>query len=120
MDDEADARRVLAKVLEGVGAHVTTAGSATEALAALAGATKEKGPDVLISDLGMPVQDGYDLIREVRRRGQYAGTIPAVALTAFAHSDDARDAQLAGFQTHIAKPVNIRDLTAAIAGLTGD
>ncbi len=67
----------------------------------------------------MPNQDGYDLIREVGRRGKYAGTLPAIALTAFAHNDHVRKATLAGFQAHIAKPVNIRDLTAAIASLTG-
>jgi signal transduction histidine kinase len=119
VDDEADARRMLAKVLEGAGARVTTAGSAVEALAALADATKEKGPDVLISDVGMPDQDGYDLIREVRRRGHYAGNLPALALTAFAHSDNAREAISAGFQSHISKPVNLRNLTEAIASLIG-
>jgi hypothetical protein len=119
VDDEADARRMLAKVLEGVGARVTTVGSAAEALAALADATKEQGPDVLISDVGMPDQDGYDLIREVRRRGHYTGNLPALALTAFARGDNAREAMSAGFQSHIAKPVNLRNLTAAIASLTG-
>ena len=70
VDDEADARRMLTKVLEGVGARVTTAASAAEALVALAAATENNdGPDVLVSDVGMPGQDGYDLIREVRKRG---------------------------------------------------
>ena len=110
---------MLAKVLEGVGARVTTVGSAVEALAELADATKEKGPDVLISDIGMPYQDGYDLIREVRRRGHYAGNLPALALTAFAHRDNAHEAMSAGFQNHVTKPVNLRNLTAAIASLTG-
>jgi signal transduction histidine kinase/ActR/RegA family two-component response regulator len=119
VDDEADARRMLAMVLEGVGARVTTAASAADALAALAeAAEKEDGPDVLVSDVGMPEQDGYDLIREVRRRGNSAQDLPAVALTAFAQSDDAHKAVLAGFQIHLAKPVNIRDLTVTIARLT--
>jgi CheY-like chemotaxis protein len=67
----------------------------------------------------MPDQDGYDLIREVRRRGNYAGNLPALALTAFAHSDNAREAISAGFQSHVSKPVNLRNLTAAIASLIG-
>jgi signal transduction histidine kinase/CheY-like chemotaxis protein len=120
VDDEADACRVLQKVLEGVGARVTTAGSANEALTVLAEA-KEKGqkPDVLVSDVGMPHQDGHDLIREVRRRGHDAAELPAVALTAFAHKDDARQATSAGFQIHIPKPVNLYELTAVISRLTG-
>jgi signal transduction histidine kinase/ActR/RegA family two-component response regulator len=121
VDDEADARRMLVKVLEGVGARVTTAGSATEALAILGDATEnEKGPDVLVSDVGMPGQDGYDLIRQVRRRGHQIRNLPAVALTAFAHHDDARHAELAGFQIHIPKPANLHALTAAISRLAGE
>ncbi len=116
VDDEADARRMLVKVLEGVGARVTTAGSAAEALTVLASATeKDKVPQVLVSDVGMPEQDGYDLIREVRRRGYNAGELPALALTAFAYDSDAREAESAGFQIHIPKPVNIYELTAAIS-----
>ena len=80
---------------------------------------KNQGPDVLVSDVGMPDQDGYDLIREVRRRGHDAEVLPAVALSAYAHKDDAHEATLAGFQVHIPKPVSIADLTAAIANLTG-
>lgn len=67
----------------------------------------------------MPGQDGYDLIRELRRRGYHADGLPAVALTAFAHTNDVRDAEVAGFQIHMPKPVNIGDLTAAITSLTG-
>jgi signal transduction histidine kinase/ActR/RegA family two-component response regulator len=115
VDDEADARRMLLKVLEGVGARVTTAASAAEALAILADSTETNRPDVLISDVGMPDQNGYDLIREVRRRGQHAEVLPAVALTAFAHHDDANQAALAGFP----KPVSIHELTAAISRLAG-
>jgi signal transduction histidine kinase/ActR/RegA family two-component response regulator len=119
VDDEADARRMLSKVLEGVGARISTASSAVEALAILDNASKEKGPDVLLSDVGMPDQNGYDLIREVRRRGHYGGSLPAVALTAFAHGNDAREATSAGFEAHLAKPANLRDLTAALARITG-
>jgi CheY-like chemotaxis protein len=74
---------------------------------------------VLVSDVGMPGRDGYDLIREVRRRGHLAEALPAVALTAFAHTNDAREATLAGFQIHIPKRVNVGDLTTVIARLTG-
>jgi CheY-like chemotaxis protein len=86
----------------------------------LGDATKKvSDADVLVSDVGMPGQDGYDLIREVRRRGHHADALPAVALTAFAHTNDAREAALAGFQIHLPKPVNVGDLTAVIARLTG-
>jgi CheY-like chemotaxis protein len=115
VDDEADARRVLVKVLEGVGAIVAAAGSAAEALAAL----HMMKPEVLVSDLGIPDQDGYDLIREVRRRGHHASDLPAVALTAFVHKDDAREALSAGYQVHVPKPVDPHDLTAIIASLAG-
>jgi CheY-like chemotaxis protein len=63
--------------------------------------------------------DGYDLIREVRRRGHHAEELPAVALTAFAHHADAREAELAGFQVHIPKPVNLYKLAAVISRLAG-
>jgi signal transduction histidine kinase/ActR/RegA family two-component response regulator len=119
VDDEADARRLLVKVLEGVGANVTAAASAAEALEAIAKKPTTGGVEVLVSDLGMPDQDGYDLIREVRRRGFHAKDLPAVALTAFVHKDDAREAVLAGFQVHIPKPVDPHDLTAVIASLAG-
>jgi signal transduction histidine kinase/CheY-like chemotaxis protein len=120
VDDEADARRMLTLILEGVGAQVTTAASVAEALAALSEATqKGQRPDVLVSDIGMPEQNGYDLIREVRRRGHHADKLPAIALTAFATKDAAHEAALAGFQVHVPKPVKIGDLTAMVASLAG-
>ncbi len=119
VDDESDARRMLLRVLEGVGAGVVMAGSAADALAVLAKTNGEPVVDVLVSDLGMPDQDGYDLIREVRRRGHHARDLPAIALSGFAHKDDAREAVLSGFQVHIPKPVDLHDLTAAIASLAG-
>ena len=115
VEDEPDARRLLVKVLEAVGATVTAAASADEALDAL----PKVHPDVLVSDLGMPDQDGFDLIREVRRRGHNAKDLPAVALTAFVYKDDQRQTLLAGFQVHVPKPVDPRDLTAVIASLAG-
>ena len=115
VDDEADARRVLMLVLERVGAIVVTAGSAPAAVEAVAKAR----PDVLISDLGMPDQDGLDLIRQLRRDGHDAKALPAVALTAFVQRDHAHLALLAGFQVHLPKPVDPYDLTSAIARLAG-
>jgi PAS domain S-box-containing protein len=115
VDDEPDARLLVAKSLEIVGAAVTMAQSAREALDLLS----EAHPHVLVSDLGMPMQDGYDLIQAIRSAGHDANDLPAVALTAFAHNEHRRRALLAGFQVHIVKPVDPHDLIAAIAGLAG-
>jgi signal transduction histidine kinase len=115
VDDEADARRVLVMVLERAGAVVTTADCARAAIEALPKAR----PDVLVSDLGMPDQDGFDLIRQVRDDGHGARDLPAVALTAFVQKDDAHLALLAGFQVHLPKPVDPYELTSVIARLTG-
>jgi hypothetical protein len=82
VDDEADARRMLVMVLERAGAVVTTADSA-RAIETL----PEARPDVLVSDLGMPAQDGFDLIRQLRDDGHDARDLPAVALTAFVQKD---------------------------------
>jgi signal transduction histidine kinase len=113
VDDDADARHVLDIVLEQAGAVVTAAGSVRDAMEALPVAR----PEVLVSDLGMPDQDGFDLIRQVRNSGHDAKDLPAVALTAFVQEDDARLALLAGFQVHVAKPIDPHDLTSVIARL---
>ncbi len=111
--DDPDARQILRLVLEQTGAIVTTAASAPEALGRLA-----RGRfNVLVSDLGMPEQDGFDLIRQVRALGHSATDLPAVALTAFVQADDARSAMLAGFQLHLPKPVDPLELTRAISDL---
>ena len=115
VDDEADARRILVMVLEQVGAVVIAVGSVREAIEAL----PEVRPDVLVSDLGMPEQDGFDLIRQVRDSGHDARDLPAVALTAFVQKDDARLALLAGFQVHVPKPVDPHELASVIASLVG-
>ncbi len=115
VDDEPDARRVLVKVLQDAGALVTVAGSAAEAMEALA----RSRPEVLISDIGMPDVDGLDLIRKLRAGGHHAKDLPAVALTAFVHKTDRRQALLAGFQVHIPKPVDPHDLLAVVASLAG-
>ena len=112
VDDEADARQLVRRVLTECGAEVAVAGSADEAMQLV----ESFRPDILVSDVGMPDQDGYDLIRQVRGRVA-AKTLPAVALTAFARSEDRRRALLAGFQTHVAKPVDPAELVAVVASL---
>jgi hypothetical protein len=115
VDDDADARSLMNRVLTGVGATVATAPDVGAAIAAIA----RSKPDLLISDIGMPHQDGYDLIRQVRAGGLNARELPAIALTAFARSEDRRRALLAGFQVHVAKPVEPAELTATAASLVG-
>ena len=115
VDDEPDARRLMEKILTDCEANVRTADSVDAALQALA----EYRPDVLISDVGMPDKDGYDLIREVRARDYSAKDLPAVALTAFARSEDRRRAMLAGFQVHLSKPADPDELVAVVASLVG-
>jgi signal transduction histidine kinase/ActR/RegA family two-component response regulator len=114
VDDEQDARDLIVHILRDRGADVQVALSGAEALNLLARAR----PDVLVSDIGMPGMDGYALIREIRGRAS-AGEppLPAIALTAFARSEDRTRALLAGFQAHIAKPVNSTELVATIARL---
>jgi signal transduction histidine kinase len=114
VDDEADARSLARRVLEDCGAHVVTAGSAAEALAAV---SPNRVPSVIVSDIGMPEQDGYDLIKQVRLLPGDAGRVPAIALTALARGEDRTRALLAGYQQHISKPVNPAELVAAIANL---
>ena len=116
VDDEADGREMIAKMLESRGALVASAASADEALSRLDSAAA----DVLISDIGMPRIDGYELMRRVRRlaKGRLRD-IPSIALTAFARPEDAAKAQAAGFGRHVAKPVEPGTLFACVAELTG-
>ncbi|MEG4959051.1 MULTISPECIES: chemotaxis protein CheB [unclassified Microcoleus] len=118
VDDRIETRELLAFVLESYGAQVLTVGSAKSAIAAL---TENPGRyDVLISDIGMPEQDGYFLIREVRNLAAEAGgEIPAVALTAYASDRERQRAIEAGFQSHIAKPIKPIQLGLIIANLAG-
>jgi PAS domain S-box-containing protein len=114
VDDEADARDLLAEILGQAGADVAVVSSADEALDTL----RHWRPDVLVSDIGMPGDDGYVLIRKVRALGpEEGGQVRALALTAYARSEDRALALEAGFHTHIAKPVDPLELTALIAGL---
>ena len=113
VDDEPDARELTTTILSEGGATVVAATSASHALRIL----DEQPLDVMLSDIGMPEQDGYELIRRVRQLQTPAAKIPAAALTAFARSDERRQAMLAGFQLHISKPVEPTELTAAVACL---
>ncbi|HEY0406028.1 MAG TPA: ATP-binding protein, partial [Pyrinomonadaceae bacterium] len=116
VDDEADSLDFLNASLVGCGAEVCAVTSAAEALAALA----EFHPDVLISDIGMPHEDGYTLMRKVRALSpEQGGMIPAAAVTAYARAEDRMRALLAGFQSHIAKPVAPTELVAVVASLAG-
>ena len=116
VDDDPDARDLIASVLAGVDALPATAGSAGEALALLA----EQPFDVILSDVGMPERDGYQLMRTIRAlphdRG---GKIPAIAVTAFARSEDRTRALLAGYQVHLAKPIEPHELIVTVASLAG-
>ncbi len=116
VDDEVDARGLVKRILEDRGAHVQAAASVPEALEFLSA----QPVDVLVSDVGMPGQDGYDLIRQVRALPpEQGGNTPAVALTAYARSEDRLKVILAGFQMHMAKPVEAAELLAQVASLTG-
>jgi PAS domain S-box-containing protein len=115
VEDERDTRELLKTILEGYGAAVTEATSAVEALAAL----EHSRPDVLVSDIGMPGENGYELIKRVRALpAERGGRVPAVALTAYAGAKDRRRALLAGFHTHLAKPVERDELLAVLASLS--
>jgi signal transduction histidine kinase len=114
VDDELDARELIATVLEQCGSSVERAGSAQEALAKL----DASHPDIVLSDIGMPDEDGYALIRKIReRRPDQGGTIPAASLTAYAGAEDRRRALLAGFNMHVPKPVEPAELVAVVASL---
>jgi PAS domain S-box-containing protein len=114
VDDEPDARELIAVVLTGRGADVVAVGSAGEALAEM-----ERGRfDVLVSDIGMPLMDGYTLIEKVRQLPkERGGRIPAAALTAYAGVEDRMRALSAGYQMHIPKPVEPAELTTIVANL---
>ena len=115
VDDEADARDLLKRVLEERGARVTLASSGEEALAMLPASR----PDVLISDIGMAGMDGFQLMRRIRSTETGERRLPALALTAFARTEDRKRALLAGYQSHVAKPFDISELLIVVAGLAG-
>jgi CheY-like chemotaxis protein len=116
VEDDDDSRKLLGTMLKRHGARVTSTKSAAEALEAFA----RDLPDVLISDIGMPDQDGYQLIRKLRTLPiEKGGSIPAIAVTGYASRKDRERALNSGYQQHIAKPVEQADIIRAIAALIG-
>ena len=114
VDDEPDSRELLAAFFTDCKASVTTAASAAEGLAVL----ERVRPDVLISDIGMPDEDGYAFIAKVRARPESAGgKTPAIALTAYARAEDRARVLLAGFQSHMAKPVEPVEIVALVSSM---
>jgi signal transduction histidine kinase len=116
VDNDADARGLITTILEGRGAEVRAVESAALALDAIV----EWRPDVLLSDIAMPGEDGYTLIRRIRSRESAASPpLPAAALTAYATIGDRAQALRAGYQAHLAKPIEPAKLTATVAALAG-
>jgi len=116
VDDEPEARQIISTVITRTGAEVTVCTSASEALAKLG----EWQPDVILSDIAMPDEDGYSFIAKVRRLPrERGGETPAAALTAYARDVDRQQALAAGYQMHIAKPIGAGQLVSMIARLAG-
>jgi PAS domain S-box-containing protein len=114
VDDETDTRELLKAGLGRCGAEVTAAASAAEALDAISAGV----PDLLISDIGMPEVDGYELIRRIRQLpAESGGKVPAIALTAYARTEDRMQALRAGYHMHVPKPVELAELVAVAASL---
>ena len=114
VDDDPGSLELMGEALGSLGARVSTAMSAAEAMQML----QDDSPDVLVSDLAMPDEDGYALMRRVRLCPEPTGSIPAIALTAFARANDRKQAFEAGFHMHLAKPVDLAELESALVQLT--
>jgi CheY-like chemotaxis protein len=115
VDDDDDARQLVASILEDCGCRTSVASSAREAMTKLA----DQVPDLLLSDIGMPGEDGYALIRQVRALPrERGGGIPAAAITAYARADDRRRMLNAGYSIHLPKPVEPAELIAVVATLS--
>jgi CheY-like chemotaxis protein len=116
VEDHTDTREFITMVLQESGAKVTAVSSVSEALQYL----EQTSPDVLVSDIGMPTEDGYKLIHKVRNREPDWGThIPAIALTAYARAEDQSRALDAGFEMHVPKPVEPKELLNIVAQAVG-
>jgi CheY-like chemotaxis protein len=113
VDDNADSRELLKAILERSSAETTVVSSGQEALAAI----KNVHPDVLICDLAMPEMDGYELLENVRRLEPELGELPVIAFTAAARNEDRAQTRRAGFQAHLAKPVEPDELVTTILEL---
>jgi CheY-like chemotaxis protein len=113
VDDEVDSLSLLRTVLEGVGAIVTTAGSAAAALDLI----RQNVPDVMVADIGMPGMDGLQLIRALRKMEEPVRSMPAAALTAYARSQDRITSLASGFHMHLVKPIDPLELVVAVASL---
>jgi len=115
VDDEPDAREIVATILGEAGAEIATASGSRQAIDLI----EQWKPDLLISDIAMPGESGYDLIRKLRAlSADKGGHIPAIALTAYAHTRDRLKILSAGFQMHVAKPIEQLELATAVASLT--
>jgi CheY-like chemotaxis protein len=111
VDDDDDARELIGDALAEMGARVQRAGSAADGFAKL----HADPPNVVISDIGMPNEDGYSFIRRIRALPpEQGGETPAIALTAYARPEDIRKAEEAGFQLHVVKPVRLESLIEAV------
>jgi CheY-like chemotaxis protein len=116
VDDEPDTRELIREVLNECGSEVITCRSVAEALEAL----EQCQPDILISDLGMPDEDGYSLISKIRPLpAEQGGQIPAAAFTAYARAEDRMRVLRSGFQFHLPKPVDSAELVTVVASLAG-
>lgn len=115
VDDEPDTQEFLVFTLEQYGAKTCAVASVASALEVL----ESFQPDLLLSDIGMPNEDGYNLIRKVRNLADKSATLPAIALTAYARTEDRIRALEAGFQTHVAKPIEPEELVTVVANLLG-
>lgn len=113
VDDEADSRELLSRILEDHRACVTVAAGAQEALESLRGFK----PDVVVSDISMPGKDGYSLLKDLNSGSSECGALPAIAVTAFAREEDRMRVLQAGFKRHLAKPVDAVELVAAVKDL---
>ena len=116
VDDEPDARELLQHFLESAGARTTLAANVDDAMQALSNGDR---PDIIVSDIGLPDRDGYEFIRRVRRLRGAVADVPAAAVTALSRSEDRRRALMAGYQTHLAKPIDENELVAVVATLAG-
>jgi len=115
VDDELDVRELVTRLLQDHGAEVTAKSSAAEGLAELS----REPSDILISDIGMPDLDGFQFIKRLRSLRGPSHATPAIALTAYARNEDRARALAAGFQSHVAKPIDERDLVSLVASLCG-